>query len=96
MNQGCNGFDRRDRPLSIVLASTYAPDSTVFEMYKQRHYDSIGMNEILVEGTDANTALGTRSRHVSNDQDIDQDYVVGLHGDEFINPAGKALHQLLG
>ena len=49
-------------------------------MYKQRLYDSIWMNEVLVGGTDANAALGTRSRHASNDQDIDRDNVVGLHG----------------
>jgi hypothetical protein len=67
-----------------------------FETQKQRLYDSIGRYEVMVEGTDANASLGIRSLHAMTENDDDRDSVVGPYGIPLVNPAGKALHQLLG
>ena len=95
--------ERKRRPVRIVLVSAYAPDSgrpaeehVDFETQKQRLYDSIGRYEVMVEGTDANASLGIRSLHTATENDDDRDDVVGPHGIPLVNPAGKALHQLLG
>ena len=50
----------------------------------------------MVEGTDANASLGTRSWHAATENDADRDFVVGPFGIPLVNQAGKALHQLLG
>jgi len=94
---------RKRRSIMIVLVSAYAPDSgrpteehVDYEMQKQRLYDSIGRYEVMVEGTDANASLGTRSLHAATENDDGRDRVVGPHGIPLVNHAGKAFHQLLG
>ena len=76
-------LDPKGRPLTIVLASTYAPDSSraigeheEFEVDRQRLYDSVKRHEILVEGTDANASIGIRGKH--DLKDAEQDRVLGL------------------
>jgi hypothetical protein len=91
----------KGRPLTIVLASTYAPDSSraigeheEFEVDKQRLYDSVKRHEILVEGTDANASIGILGKH--DLKDAEQDRVLGLYGIPHVNSAGRSLHRLLG
>ena len=92
-------LDPKGRPLTIVLASTYAPDSSraigeheEFEVDRQRLYDSVKRHEILVEGTDANASIGIRGKH--DLKDAEQDRVLGLYGIPHVNSAGRSLHQL--
>ena len=94
--------DSLRRPLIIFLVSAYAPDSSRpreehedFEVQKQKCYQSVRPREILVEGTDANAAIGVRDRH-DDYAGRDHDRVLGPFGIPYVNMAGRALHQILG
>jgi len=95
--------DRKRRPVTIFLVSSYASDSSrpaeehvEFEMQRQRLYDTVRQFEVMVEGTDTNASLGIRSWQAATENYADRDFVVGPFGIPYVNEAGKAVHQLLG
>ena len=86
--------DGRGRPLTLYMVSAYAPLSSAPVAERLRYFSDLqacvgacGKKEVLMIGTDANAALGTRrSEH---------DRVLGRHGVKHVNNAGQETYQFL-